>query len=267
MDKIVIVYSIMHTGTWFTCSMIEKTDLECIARSDAWLVEKYNKTIENIKCDKNCSKRFWTYKTELLRQEDWSLEDIDLLILQAHHDKISNLYQTIKRNKPEVPVIVPMRDPLLSLHSKNWRAEEYHENDITEEQRARRCEKWIQLYKNILTLPEDHIFLFPIDLKETKEEKIRRVKDMTEYIGISFSEEMSRAAADWNKVNDTENVIINVKEKTPAPRWENFKEKYKQRDIEHSKYFMGIEFNMLNKDIELQEMLYNIGYRDLLWWR
>lgn len=267
MNKIAIVYSIMHTGTWFTCLMIEKTNLKCLSRSDSWLSEGYNKTIENIKCDVQCSYKFWSSRVRPLRQDGWKLGDVDLLILQAHHDNMSNLYQTILKRKPEIPIVIPMRDPLLSLHSKNWRAEEYHYNEVTPKQRTKRCNKWIQLYKNILNLPKNNVFILPIDIEQTKEEKIDTIKRMANHIGIEFTEEMEEAAIRWGIVNDTEKLIRNTREREPAPKWENFKERYKERDIEHTKHFMDIEFDILRNDKELQRMLYNIGYRDLLWWR
>lgn len=270
MEKVIIVYSIMHTGTWFSCSMIEKTNKRVLSRSDSWVKEFYKKRIEEMKTNEKCTQKYWQETTRILKQDDWSLDSLDILVLQAHHDKHSRLMNVISKNKPEVPIVIPIRDPMLSLHSKIWRGVEYHDNDAanSNETRKRRCKKWIDAYKRILSLPKENVFLMPIDNEDSKDEtkRIQVVKNLCKHCDIEFTEQMKSNAQEWGKVNTTNKLIKKSKKKDPAPRWKDFKSKYEEGNIKHTKAIMGIEFEMLRKDKKLRKMLCDIGYKDLLWW-
>lgn len=271
MNKIIIVYSVMHTGTWFTCSMIEKTNKGVLSRSDSWIRESYDRIIEDMNIDRYCTQQYWNNIIQNLSQNDWSLDDIDILILQAHYKNGNQLYKRILKYKPEIPIIIPIRDPILSLHSKIWRGVEFHENlDVgLNEVRIQRCKDWINAYKRILTLPKEHVFLLPIDNEDSKREesRIQTAKNMASFCDIDVTEDMILNAINWGKVNDTNTLINKKKNKNPADKWENFKTKYAERDINFVKTVMSHEFKLLNKDIELQRLLYNVGYRDLPWWK
>jgi len=199
------------------------------------------------------------------------LVDKDVVIGHEHFHKAGSwILKALQRAPAGCPIVIPVRDPLLSLHSKIWREVEQHNNisGLKEKPRKSRLIKWMELYKDMLSIPSEHVFHLPIDAVQSQSEdtRIKLIQDMYKYCDIPFNSSAVRAAKEWNPTNRTYKLISNEKQKTPAPRWENFKEKYLQGDLAHTKAIMDLEFNALHEDKQLIDLMKKIGYQNVLWW-
>jgi len=208
-------------------------------------------------------------KDELYSNID--LENIDLFIAHEHHHRPgTQLLESLKKHKPDnVSFIIPMRDPLLSLHTKLWREYEVykHPETATPKFREELATRWIKLYHDFLQLPKENIFLFPIDTPDLCNEKsrIKLCENAYKFCNISFGDTPKNAAIKWKLRNSTLVAAIDRNE-TSAPVWTEFKEAYKTRNIGYVKDRLGIEFSILQKSESLKKLLEQVGYRDLLWW-
>ena len=114
-----VVYSVYHTGTWFTVNLLgtSKEGYEAIlGRSDSWIREHNNCRIEEFLTDSLDNK--WIQK--MLKKVPKEFFNFKMLTLQAHHihSKRSIMLNILKNKKSKVPIIIPMRDPLISINSK-----------------------------------------------------------------------------------------------------------------------------------------------------
>lgn len=281
--KKVFIWSVPHTGTFFCSKTISYSHPNSHYREGSIGERLKNRGFKDKHKIKHFDMSNYCQKVSVITEEWYNhhilhsfdeeeYADKDLVIAHFHFmESNSWMIKSITENKPEVSIIVPMRDPILSLHSFMWRGIEFYGNNesTATEPRKRRCIEWIERYKKLLFIPKSHVFVLPIDNQDAQDEekRIEKIKELATFCDVSFTKEMNQAAIDWEPENNTKRLIEVEAEKTPAPRWENFKEKYHEGDLKHTKAIMGPEYEILNSDKELQKMLYDIGYRDLLWWR
>ena len=281
--KEVFVLSIQHTGTFFASATISSgfkdseklrigslyarhkqlghrrwTETSPIELSD---FVKPNATVENN----------WFRQAVLSVCTKEELKDKKIIVGHEHHHKAGSwLINALHRAPAKISIIIPMRDPILSLHSKIWREAEEHknENGTREKARQNRLRSWIVRYKEILTIPKGNVFLFPIDAEQSKteESRIKIIREMHEYCNINFNDRALEVAKQWGPENRTFNLIKKSNPNGPAPRWEDFKQKYLERDVDHTKAIMGLEFEALRKEDELKRLMEKAGYKDVLWW-
>ena len=194
------------------------------------------------------------------------LDKVDILVAHDHHHKVgSRLIESVRQDKPEVPFIVPMRDPLLALHSKMWREVEIYNNpdrDVKRIQRATRC---VDLYVDLLSVPEGHLFYLPMDTERTEEGRIKLAKKAHAFAGIEFNARAEKWAKRWRAKNTTGKLVRN-RGKEPDVRWEKLKEDYLAGDMEFIETEMKIELDYLREQSELKELLQKVGYKELPWW-
>jgi hypothetical protein len=206
-------------------------------------------------------------------EQDGDLSNVDfnkikILVAHDHHHKVgSQLIEGVRRNKPKVPFIVPMRDPLLSLHSKMWREVEIYNSADKDSKRLQRAEHCVDKYIDLLSVPEGHLFYIPIDTShtDTEEGRIQLAKEAHQFAGIEFTDRAREFACRWKAKNTTQK-LVKGKDKEPHPRWEGLKKRYLAGDIEFVKKEMEIEFDYLRKQDKLKKLLQKIGYKELPWW-
>ena len=280
--KKILILSIQHTGTFFA----SKTLAAAYPNSHLRIGSIYAKhrELEHKRYVKNgaielsdfhppMEKVLKNYidKTVLSICSEEELKNKDIVIGHEHfHKSDSWILNALKRFPAECSIVIPVRDPILSLHSKIWREVEQHNNKAgaKEKSRTKRLEKWIALYKDILSIPKGNVFHFPIDAyhSKTEETRIELIKNMYEYCNLPFSDYVLEEAKKWNPANRTYNLVKSEKNITPSNKWENFKEKYEKRDLDYVKSVMGIEFDKLNKEHKLIELMKKVGYENVLWW-
>ena len=280
--KKILILSIQHTGTFFTSKMLAAAYPNSHLRIGS--IYAKHRELEHKRYVKNGAIELSDFHPPVDKvPEDYidkmvlsicsekELENKDIVIGHEHfHKPNSWILNALKRAPAKCPIVIPVRDPILSLHSKIWREVEQHNNKTgaKEKSRTKRLEKWIALYKDILSIPKGNVFHFPIDAyhSKTEETRIELIKNMYEYCNLPFSDYVLEEAKKWNPANRTYNLVKSEKNITPSNKWENFKEKYEKRDLDYVKSVMGIEFDKLNKEHKLIELMKKVGYENVLWW-
>jgi len=281
--KKIFVLSIQHTGTYFASSTIASAFGKSRQLRIGSLYEKHRKLgHKRFIGTKPIELSDYTKPSETV-DDTWfdqavtsvckpeELADKKIIVGHEHHHKAGSwLINALTDFPAAVPIIVPMRDPLLSLHSKLWREDEQHHNpnEMDNKARLKRLESWIVRYKELLSIPEGHVFMLPIDGEQSKTEegRIQLIQDMYEYCDVPFNEKAKKAALEWKPENRTFDLINKIKNNSAKPKWENFKKRYDEGDIDHTRAFMSLEFDRLNKEEELKELMKRAGYKNVLWW-
>jgi hypothetical protein len=280
--KRVLILSIQHTGTFFASSTIASAYPNSHLRIGS-LYDKHRKLnhkrfVENgaIELSDFCKpsdvvdgSMFEQTVSTVCTPEDVAGKEI--VIGHEHFHKADSwILKALHKAPAQIPIVVPVRDPILSLHSKIWREVEQHNNagGTREKPRMNRLKKWIAMYKDILSIPEGHVFKLPIDAEQSKteESRIKLIKDLCAYCNVPFNESCLEKTLKWKPENRTYKVIEKEKKKTPHQKWENFKERYNKGDLNYVKKVMDIEFQALNRDNKLKDLMKEVGYKDVLWW-
>ena len=281
--KKIFIFSIQHTGTFFASAMISAAFKKEYQLRIGSLYSKHIK-LGHTRFTNTSPIELSDFTRPYKRiNEKWfneailsvcSEEDLlnkKIIVGHEHHHKANSwLIKSLAKNPAKIPIIIPMRDPLLSLHSKLWREDEQHHNpnELNNASRKSRLNKWIIRYKEVLSLPKGNVFLLPIDAEQSKseEERLLLIEEMYDYCDVNFNERAKAAALKWSPENRTRTLIQNLQESGPKPKWENFKKKYLEGDIDHTREFMSLEFDQLKQEQELKDLMKKAGYKDVLWW-
>jgi hypothetical protein len=279
----IFVWSIQHTGTFFASHTIASAYPSDQQLRIGSLYEKHKKLGHTRYVTDQPIELSDFVKPSACIEEDWMDQAITtvctpeniagkkIIVGHEHHHKAKSwMIKSAAKFKPKVPIIVPMRDPLLSLHSKLWRADEEHHNKNWEREKTRqhRLNSWVERYIELLSLPKGHVFILPIDAEQSRTAagRIELISKMFKHCGVPFNDSAQAAVKAWAPQNRTFKLITRKEGDDPKPRWEKFKEQYLARNVNHTKKFMGLEFDLLHKEAQLKDLLFKIGYRDLLWW-
>ena len=281
--KKVFILSIQHTGTYFASATISAAyPLEKQLRVGS-LWERHRQRGHKRFVDTSPIELSDFTKPEQTIDSSWfdqavtsvctpeELAGKNIIVGHEHHHKAQSwLIKAIANAPPKIPIIIPMRDPLLSLHSKLWREDEQHNNpnEMDDESRIRRLSGWIERYIEILSIPQNHAFILPIDASQSKSKngRLKLIQDMYCYCGVPFNDSARDATLAWEPDNKTADLIARVKADGPHPHWEHFKQRYALGDVVSTRAFMALEFDELNKQTKLKELLQKVGYRKMLWW-
>ena len=266
--KHVFVYSVQHTGTWFLIRILRSAYQKNESRQcgDGWFRRHTDRDIntDNIYfADKPINKQFLIKYGERY-MEDKNLKGIKLLIAHGHHHRPGGkIFKSLAKYKPGMHICVPIRDPLLSVHSKLWR--EYRSWDEMlnwedEQDRIARTEQFADALLDLLKIPQNHIFLFPIDLSYTEEQKNQIGKKMCIFCDIPFNDGVKEYIKNWKPQNETysksdKNDIFDI-----------IKEAYRNNDTEQLYKYLNVEMDYLKTRTDLIEKLKEVGYKNLIWW-
>lgn len=199
-----------------------------------------------------------------------SLDNIDLFVAHEHHHRVgTHLLDSMLHHKPVgMYVVLPMRDPLLSLHSKRWRESEvYKSGKKSWRWRENLTRRWMQLYEDFLTIPNDHAFILPIDSVASQKEasRLKLVGDLYDFCGLDFNAKAQKATKRWKPKNSTHKLVTN-KYGHSDQRWQIFKNEYAVGNLRHVRKVMDVEIDLLKQNKKLINLLKDVGYKDLLWW-
>ena len=267
--KIIIVYSALHTGTHFTCSLLINNSVgQAICKQDDWIQRIYNVTIEDLVTSEGITLQEIQKLLESKKQE---IENLDTLILQVHQRHNGSFYQNLCLRQPEVPVIIPMRDPLLSINTRIWREagtiQKFKENSV--EIRKARVEDQLFSIIRLLRIPKKHIMLFPIDIIRTIEEKIQIFKDVLDFGELLPNDKMFSNAKSWTPVNQTINGDFAQKGLYPIEEKEFVATKNAiiKNDIDTIQKYLSLEFDLAKQMLNpFKETFIALGYKELSWW-
>ena len=111
--KTTVVYSALHTGTWFTCDILQCTKELTATRSDSWTKTEIDKTIEQALVNGKYNTLDTLVKEQIQKKNDIPNE-VESIVLQAHQRENSPFFRNIIRAKPEIPIIIPLRERIKS---------------------------------------------------------------------------------------------------------------------------------------------------------
>jgi len=276
-----IVYSCFHTGTWFVvnllCSCFDrgvkpvikpneffiKSD-KVVGRSDAWISKFTGRRGEELPTNKIDTSWLLRLFKSVPPHE---YKDLQLIVLQMHHlhgsDKL--FFKSLCGVKPEIPIAIPVRDPLLSINSLYWRFYKSLQNLLRSDQKKRysmvtlHMKSYLDLYVKI---PKDHVKYFPIDIPQLQNEdfRIQQVKDLVRYYQLKPSTYTLEIARKW--------APSNTSEKFTGVRSEFAQLKNDillKRNIKRIKQIYAFEIEFLSSHKELKNRLFELGYKEFIW--
>lgn len=263
MPKCIIVYSALHTGTWFTIKILTEINLKKASYlvSDRWFKETLGETFENLNFKYELSQKSINKILKKQEQKGRFLESyIDYFVIQAHQRYNSNLYNLLTQYKqPEIPIIVPFRDPLLSLNTRISREAQTINNLHNENLQFRkdRAKNQAENIIRIIRLNQNNILFFPIDLDYTQVQKEKAISKLSAYTNIPIEKkDIIEHAKKWEPVNKTktkDDIFTIIKNDIIDNKYDLVK-KYYQPEFEQFKIML---FGYKNK---LAKLGYNLKW-------
>jgi len=269
---IVIVYSAMHTGTWFLIRALEAGKLDFFdGVSDADLNRLGRPgRLENIKAEDGIT-HDWL-EEHVLKYFTEEEKDMPIIIPNMHHfDPGCEVLSALQSTKPEIPVAIPMRDPLLTLHSGLWRTFK-HPKELAEQRCPAERLGTVSMHVNVLTdllsLPIENAFLFPIDIADLSNEeyRIKQCQDLYSFCNLEWLEASERFAVNWMPENKSKESAPVARGNHDNQAFSELKQAILDGDIPLIREYMQIEFDFLTAQDNLHYLLERLGYRDLIWW-
>lgn len=276
--KLCAIYSVQHTGTWFTYSALSSIAYEKVyVRHDPTL-DKWNL--------KDLSKK-WTrpYFTKyLLGTLDGTIQEVvlpfDIFVVQGHHElgPESPFCKSLRETTAELDIrtIVPVRDPLLSINSLVWRKYGTLEalRQASDEVRTKRARLHMLNFVELLDLPDRNAFKFAIDTKNLAsiESRIGALRSLAGFCNMSTDEsKLYDFARDWQPVNHTKDDRLywqqRIHDKVDDSAFQSIKDAILHRDVATVRKYLGPEFEYLRDQAHfIGDRFTRLGYEDLLWW-
>ena len=276
-NKAVIVYSALHTGTWFACSALASAKELHIVLEDRWVREKRGDPLEHQPMrtvDLDWMKDLITKQAAVGATIP---KEVEAIVFQAHQrDVNTHMYRAICKEVPGLPVVIPMRDPLLSINTRVWRevgtldrlrAESY-------ETRRNRARNQLGSIKRLLSIPSGHVMLFPIDIPALMQEanRIQQVEELIEYCDLTETEDTHKFAVDWQPFNQTSGGANHERKHHPIidKEFEGIKANILAGKMGPVKEALSVEYKELVSCFygqpNLIDRLKELGYKNLPWW-
>ena len=279
--EILIVYSAFHTGTWFVINLLTSCfdkevkpvikDTEfyiesnlVAGRSDSWIKEFTGKRGEELLIDHKLDERWILRLFSAIPPTKYNC--FKCIVLQLHHlhgnDK--HFFNSLCKYKPNLPIAIPVRDPLLSINSLCWRTfTNLKTMENNQEYRRKATKLHILSYVDLYTkIPEDYVKYFPIDIPKLKDPnyRIKQVKDLVAYYKLQPSKQTIEIAKRWTPSNTS------VKFTRVKSEFATLKEYIIRRvNVEYVKKVYSFEISLLNQFPELKERLFKLGYKEFIW--
>jgi hypothetical protein len=214
----------------------------------------------------------WIQKTALSFLTPEEKAGKDVILVHGHHDTPgSPLVTTLQTKRSQIPVVISMRDPMLSLNTLIWRTyarykvHYQHEDQAIREDRAQTV---AARFKDILKIPCKNRFLFPVDTDAAKEleGRINLASDLFKYCGLKLRKPGLDFVYDWRPIGLTEDGTLLCKRERGVEGFNEAKNMILSGDVTGMKRILGVEYECLHQDDELKELLEQVGYVNLSWW-
>lgn len=256
----IFIYSVGHTGTHFLNDLIEtSTPRDYILQPETYILKKLGVSAR----EKHTLKQFINFSTSFI--PNTQINKAQLVIFWSHiYQPNSILLKDITKNKPFIPCISPMRDPLLRLNTNMFWNNKYNINNNS---RLQYIKNSVQMFLELLSIPDEHRFLFPVDIQNIKPEKRKDYKDLFGFCSLSPTKRTTDFLEKWEPSHETKKHPAKST-KTSAKRilFETNKKAILEKDIDTLIQTMKLEFEYLQKQETLKRKLEQYGYRDLVWW-
>jgi len=180
------------------------------------------------------------------------------ILFHAHNFYInSKILSSLFKNKPEIPVITSIRDPLSIINTSIWTTYALTGRYIfnqTKAERKQRVEDIAMRLISILSIPRQNIYIFPIELGDKIKQKINNFT-------IDFK---------LRKINNIFTKPIGETTKTKAlytrehgKEFDYIKHAINIKDISLIKEYLKIELDCLSVFHNLRSKLINLGYHPI----
>lgn len=249
----VTVYSIRHTGTWLVAKLLRRLILPA---------------------------------TDIAR---WDKADKHHNILWRQFDLVDDPFVNEISGGQAGPVVVPVRDPILSLLShifRDYRSVANYEAKVPVQYRQQFVRNHISKYVRLLSV-EGECFFFPWDIAQSSEERNIRLCSLACYLtdcGYSVYLSQMFKPDTWREVNSTVNfltggdlginynplALASYRARTqPLPLesqlFREIKDDILAGSVDKFRYIFNPEFKLLTQAHELKRGLRNLGYTELVW--
>lgn len=280
------VYSVMHTGTWFLIKILEtaypknkiiKYTLKSkeagwlekpVEESDSYILElrysmEHGSYIEN----KDYPKGHEEILACCSDITDEQKEKIKVIIINGHHQHPSSfVYNEMNTISSWAKIVIPMRDPLLSL----WTLYRRNFNTIDEILLSSIHIRVYLTYAHMKNIVENlkirNSFIFPIDIDCPISFRENKINGLFEFCNLEKTQETEQFIEKWPVVNDTIEALPGRQyDHTTFEEWKN-----KLSTIEGVRELSEVlypELNTLQTFDGLVESLRDIGYIDLPWYK
>lgn len=217
------VASVHHTGTWFVLNFL-------LSHPGTWELVELRTAVEGREVKPSDVLHFHLYGDGVVSRGPF-------------HE--TGLLDAAVRLSRKVPTVVPVRDPLLSLISRQARHPELDHVQVV------RAFEYLDRFSN------SAVFV-PVDLLNRSGIEARREKleEVLGRLGLEWEEWCDDYAREWPVAN------------TVGGRGAGLREMYERRDVESLRGFLRAEMEELDRIAPtLIPFLQTLGYSDLPWWR
>lgn len=271
-----LLYTVEHTAGSFTGELLRGLSPSNVWLGDAHMMQRGRKKgLDAYRC-RNFNDAW--LKKYLLDYLTASESEVDFVMFSAHHSVPgSNLVKALVKAPLPLPVVSSVRDPLLVVHTKLWREcaiQGIALEDVSVEYRQELVRKYADLVHDILSVPNGHMFILPVDLvgMQSRETRLAWVKRMLKFCGlpvismdIAKYHELVDRAHQWARVGDTRMSTHIIRAGLQKPFVESRRYIYRKNKKGIQKY-MPYEFNYLNTRDDIKAKMETLGYRYLGWW-
>lgn len=275
--KKILLYSVMHTGTWFLMRLLRTAEGTSREFGDAHICrhgrpKELAETLPIKQIDEEWYlKNFEPFMFTAEEQEAEVPAQIDFSILHFHHLHFGTSMMRYLQagGHPAFPLITPIRDPLLAVNTLIWREYKDFQVFLREETFSYRVERMrdhANKIKDLLTLPSDRIFVFPIDRNDSEEEKKTLVSNIFQYCDLKFGKGTAAYITGWQPQNRTQEApkITNFEHDNSC--FEAIKSYHASGDKTGVRKMLYPEFNYLQSRDDLKTLFQKQGYKSMLWW-
>ena len=227
----ICVASVPHTGSWFTINFLEKL-LNCETRRitergyDRVPLAHYHIGADRI------GSNFGYEHLEEGKIKDEYIEYFKKFPKASDIKKYAICYKTI----------IPVRDAWLSLITRQNR------NPLLTHELIRQGFRTIAYLNNI----SENVFLFPIDLYETEEDKLNLLNQLTSFVGVENDELVKETAKNWSARNTSEDTS-------------GLKKEYLDGNLQAVIDALPNECEGFMSDYYIKTFMRNLGYTKLKW--
>lgn len=187
-----------------------------------------------------------------------------LLLFHAHHETIDSNIISALQKKSDTKVISSIREPLLIINTLIWinySLNGIHISEESIEDRAKRANYVAGLMEDILSVPEENIYLFPTDLIQAQSatNRLAQVEGLMNYCKLPTTKKIRELTLNWNLVGDTSKTK-RLQQKNRGNEFTKFKQIIQLNNKENINKILNIELSCLETHSILRDNLRDIGY-------
>jgi len=233
-DKIVYMYSVQHTGTWFVL----------------WFLDNHPDILGHITANDLMLKNPGLFdgpfiarsKKKIVFHSHINAQMGPNGLFKVPTDEQYKKFLGVYHKKPEKRrYLIPIRDPLLSLITRHTRHPKRDHIDV------------IRGFEMLATTFSKNGFFLPVDLDLTSDRREVLLRGALEYVDLDPKPYIKTIAKEWP---------IRGSEKGG----EKLKKLYKNREMRYLERKLSECRLLKKKESAIRPFLENLGYENLLWW-